>query len=256
MINVTKNIMSSRWLTDENAHSLSNISISFFTWTTIYLIIYSRRTSDRIKQKSSLIRLKRQELGVKIVSILHAVYTTYGASQCLKNFDLVKFDFFTKSEAVTHYANVAAGFFIADLILCVILIEEHGIEFVIHAIAALGGSLYVSLTGIGHQYFLHLLLFEASTPFLHIRSLLLEYGYGKSRIANLNNLVFLLVFGYVRLFRGIPIIVQMCYELIISKSLSKPVIVFFVTAGIAMSTLNIYWFSKILAGLVKSLKTF
>ena len=155
--------MSSRWLSDENAHNLSNISASFLTWTTLYLIVYSRKTSDRIKQTSpNAIRLKRQELGVKIVSILHASYTAYGARKCLQDFNGL--DFFSRSEGAAHYASVAAGFFIADFILCVILIEEHGVEFVIHAIAALGGSLFVSLTGIGHQYFLHLLLFEASTP--------------------------------------------------------------------------------------------
>jgi hypothetical protein len=246
--------MSSRWLSDENAHNISNISLSFLTWTGIYLAVYSRKTSSRIIEKSpDAIRLKRQELGVKIASILHAGYTAYGANQCLKEFSGL--DFFTKSEAAAHYANVAAGFFIADLILCVILIEEHGIEFVIHAIAALGGSLYVSMTGVGHQYFLHLLLFEASTPFLHIRSLLLEYGYGKTIIAQINNLIFLLTFGYFRLYKGIPLIAKMCNELITKKPLSTPATAFFIAASISMSCLNVYWFTKVLKSAIKTLKS-
>jgi hypothetical protein len=245
--------MTSRWLSDENAHNLSNISASFLTWTIVYLVIYSRKTSDRIKQMSpNAIRLKRHELGVKIASIIHATYTSYGAYKCLQEQEFSDFNFFNRSEAASYYANVAAGFFIADFILCVILIEEHGVEFLIHAIAALGGSLSVSLTGIGHQYFLHLLLFEASTPFLYFRSLLLEYGYGKTKVALFNNLVFLLTFGYFRLFRGIPIIAHMCYNLIVQKPLSIPVTGFFVVSGIAMSILNVRWFIKILRSGLKA----
>jgi hypothetical protein len=243
-----------RWLSDENAHNLSDISLSFLTWTALYLAVYSRKTSLRIKEKApSNIRLKRQELGAKIASILHAAYTAYGAHICLQEFK--ELDFFVKTETAAHYANVSAGFFIADLILCLILIEEHGFEFVIHAISALGGSLFVAMTGVGHQYFLNLLMFEASTPFLHIRSLLLEYGYGKTTIAQLNNLVFLLTFGYFRLYRGIPVIAKMCHGLITEKPLSTPPTIFFVTAGIAMSCLNIIWFTKILKSAIKTIKS-
>jgi hypothetical protein len=248
------------WLSNENAHNISDISLSFLTWTAMYLAIYSRKTSTRIKEKApDNIRLKRQELGVKVASILHAAYTAYGASVCLKDFESVKgLDFFVKSESAAHYANVSAGFFTADLILCVLLIEEHGFEFVIHAISALGGSLFVSMTGIGHQYFLNLLLFEASTPFLHIRSLLLEYGYGKTAIAQLNNLIFLLTFGYFRLYRGIPVIAKMCYSLIndVPRPLSTPATIFFVTTGISMSCLNVIWFTKILKSAIKAIKVF
>jgi len=57
-----------RWLSDEQAHNLSNISASFLVWTSLYISIYSRKTSSRIIEKSPN-RLKRQELGVKIASI-------------------------------------------------------------------------------------------------------------------------------------------------------------------------------------------
>lgn len=246
----------SRYLSDENAHNLSEITISFLIFTSIYLIIYSRRTSLRIKQKAAYtIRLKRQELGVKIVSIFHAIYTSYGANLCLQQFGQ-NFSFYSKNDSSIHFANVSAGFFIADLILCIILIEEHGIEFVIHALCALTGSIYVSMSGIGHQYFLNLLLFESSTPFLHIRFLLIEYGYGKTLIAKLNNLIFLLTFAYFRLYLGIPIIIKMCYNLIIEKPLSISMIGFFIMSGIAMTILNIYWFIKIVKNAIKSNKIY
>ena len=232
-------------LSDKNAHSITHISISFLIWLTLYLVIYCRKTSTRIIKKSpNAIRLKRQELGAKLVSIFHAAYTSYGARQCLKEFNDLNLS--TKSISAEHYVNVTAGFFIGDLMLCIILVEEHGIEFVIHAIASLGGSLYVSLTGIGQQYFLHILLFETSTPFLHIRSLLLEYGYGNTIIAQINNLIFLLTFGYFRLYKGIPIVATLCCDLLVQKHLSIVVIVFFIISGIAMTCLNIYWFTKIL----------
>jgi hypothetical protein len=231
--------MNSRWLTDENAHNICNISASFIIWTTIYLTIYSRKTSNRIIEIApNFLRLKRQELAIKITSILHAAYTAHGAYIGILDFENQNFDFFKRSELVTYYANVAAGFFIADLILCIILIEEHGIQFVIHAIVSLCGSIYVSMTGIGHQYFIHLLLFEASTPFLHIRYLLIEYGYGKSIISVVNNLFFLLTFGYFRLYKGVPILTKMCYMLLIENPISIPVTLFFIIASLSMTYLE------------------
>jgi hypothetical protein len=248
------------FLTDQNAHNVSEISMSFLTFASMYLVVYSRKTSTRIKQTSpESIRLKRQELAVKVVSILHGLYTSYGAYMCLNSIatdtGTQNIDMFSKFEEATHYANVAAGFFIADLILCIILVEEHGMEFIIHAIAALAGSTYVSLTGIGHLYFLNLLLFEASTPFLHIRYLLLEYGYGKTIVANINNLLFLLTFAYFRLFKGIPILTKLCYTLIVEKPLNIYAVIFFVASSIAMSSLNIIWFIKILRSAIKAIKS-
>jgi hypothetical protein len=92
----------------------------------MYLAVYFRKTSTRIKEKApDNIRLKRQELGVKIASILHAAYTAYGFSVCLKDFDSVKgLDFFVKSESAVHYANVSAGFFIAELNLLSMLYQH------------------------------------------------------------------------------------------------------------------------------------
>jgi len=241
-----------RWLSDKNAHNISDISISFMVFSAMYLTIYSRRTSERIMRLApSSIRLKLQELATKITSILHAIYTAYGAHICLKELHNQPIDFFRYNEGAVYYANVAAGFFIGDLILCIILIEEHGPQFLIHAICALVGSVYVSLNGVGHQYFLHLLQFETSTPFLHIRSLLYEYGYGESIISKVNNLIFLLTFGYFRLYKGIPILTKMCYMLLNDRPVSTSSMLFLISASIAMSSLNIIWFTKILKGAIK-----
>src|SRR5437016_499174 len=101
-----------RWLSDENAHNVSNIFTSFAVWSAIYLAIYSRKTSKRILSIApNTLRLKRQELAVKIVSIIHAVYTAYGAHIELKDFDAKGLDFVTYSDNAVYYANVAAGYF-------------------------------------------------------------------------------------------------------------------------------------------------
>ena len=232
-------------------------SMSFLTWSAMYvrnprwiltyLAIYSRRTSSRIQKIApNRPRLKRQELAVKLVSILHALYTAYGAHVSLKEFDKNSFDLFRHSKNALYYANVTTGFFIGDLILCIILIEEYGIAFVIHALAALTGSMYVSMSGNGLQYFLHVLLFEASTPFLHIRSLLIDYGYGSSYIAKINNLIFLLTFGYFRLYRGIPVLTELCYTLLTKRQLPLPATSLIVAASVSLTTLNTIWFTKIL----------
>ncbi len=235
-------------LSDANAHNVVDISSSFIIWVSIYLTIYSRKTSDRIFREYPNTRLKRQELGVKIISILHAFYTGYGAYRFS---DTELFDMFTKNKYAVHYANVASGFFIADLMLCIILIEEYGMQFTIHAIAALGSSILVSFTGIGQEYYMNLLLFEVSTVFLHIRSLLLEYYKKHTLLINLNNLLFMLSFGYFRIYKGIPVMYKLClevynqpnaqsnqYQYIINK--------FIIASSVSMSILNIVWFSKIL----------
>jgi len=229
---------------DQNAHNLSHIFLSFLQWTTLYLVIYSRPTSQRIIDSGHPSpRFKRQELAVKITSIVHAVIVTWYANEALREMgpNLSLYVFSTEGQRL---ANISTGFFVADLILCLVLLDEYGLEFLIHAVAALGGSVFVSMTGIGFQYFLNLLLFEGSTPFLHLRSILLEYGFGKTLIAKLNNLILLLSFAYFRLWRGIPMIFQLCYTLITDKPLSVSVTIFFICASVSMCVLNIYWFSK------------
>jgi hypothetical protein len=244
-----------RWLKDENAHNVADIMISFLTWSSMYLAIYSRKTSVRIiKIAPETLRLKRQELAVKITSIIHAAYTAWGAHIALIENPIL--DLYSHSESGLYYANVTAGFFIADLILCIILIDEHGIQFLIHAIVALISSVYVSMTKFGLQYFLHLLLFESSTPFLHIRTILYEYGYGNTLIAKINNLILLLTFGYFRLYKGIPVLINLCHTLIVYKPLSLPTTTFFIFASISMTSLNIFWFYKMLKSVIKIIKNY
>lgn len=245
-----------KFLSDENAHGMSNIMISFLTWTTLYLIPYVRKTSERINKITPFApRLKKQELGVKIVSIIHALYSTYGAYTSLNEIKgFSPDDILTiKSEWSSYYANVTAGFFIADLILCIILAEEYGPLFIVHAISALSGSLYVSMTGIGYYFFLNLLMYEASTPFLHIKHLLSDYGHGKTMISNINDLLFFLFFFYFRIIKGIPILLTMFYTLITKKTLPLPYTVFFIVFGSLMGSMNIYWFIKITKNAIKKM---
>ena len=247
--------MTSRW-SDANAHNIARITESFLTWTALYLAIYSRPTSQRIKQTAPQTpRLKRQELAVKVTAIIHAAYCAVKAYQALGNNTLPPNLFAKGSQEAKQLVNVTAGFFIADLILCVILLEEHGIEFVVHALSALGGSVYVSLTGVGFDYLLNLLLFEASTPFLHIRSLLLEYGYKETLIAKVNNVMLLLTFAYFRLWKGIPVTARLCWTLLSEQQLSPAATAFFIFAGFSMTGLNIYWFGKMLRSATKMIRS-
>jgi hypothetical protein len=91
-----------------------------------------------------------------------------------------------------------------------------------------------------------LLFFEASTPFLHIRWFMSQFGLDKSRTYFLNSILFAVVFFLCRILFGLTTVFEGFETLYQHKSqIEVPVCIFISIAAVLMNSLNIYWFSKI-----------
>jgi hypothetical protein len=256
-------------------HTSSRISaffIFYLIWSAIWVILYSRPTSERVvtkaqKQKHQSHRLERQELATRMVAFLHAALVGLGSASLLfyrsdsplyvrsltdwKNWP----NFDAHDQRAIFYASASVGFFVADFMLTVILLEENGIQFVVHAIAAGSGSLWTALNDRGEVYLMLLMLFEMSTPFLHMRWFLLEYGYKKTKFFIINGLLLVFFFTLCRIVIGFPVIAKLIYELHLTPLAQRETPTmrwFFTFAGLAMCVLNTVWGFKLWVGLFKA----
>jgi len=261
------------------AQRVSLVFASFTLWSLLFLLVYSRPTSQRLKFRAEEnkvgIRTHRAELAFRSVAIIHALIVAIGAfslvalrkeSNLYVNnlFQPLTWPVFTvyNEDAIT-YACVSAGYFIADFILCVVQVEEQGFQFVIHAITGLSGCVFCLIYGEGLLYLMLLMLFEVSTPFLHLMWWLGEYGFKQTLIYNVNGMLLATSFTWFRLVIGTPVLLKMVYELHTPPEMYRhglPMRTVFTLAPLAMETLNVLWGFKLwlgilkIAGLVKSSK--
>ena len=259
-------------LDNDIAQRISLVFFSFICWSLLFLAIYSRPTSMRIKTKAEQgkigVRTHRSELATRLVAGIHATLVSIGAASFVffrKDSNLyVKYllepltwpSFTTFNEDAIFYACVSAGFFIADFILCVVQWEEQGTEFVIHAAAGLSGCLFCLLFGEGLLYLMLLMLFEVSTPFLHFRWWLLEYGFKDSIIYIVNGLFLVFSFTIFRLVIGTSVLLRMVYELHTPPEMDRhglPMRIIFTIAPLTMIYLNTTWGILLWKGFLKAL---
>jgi len=244
---------------------------SFLLWTTLFLVIFSRPASKRLIQRIHTTgkgpRLERQELANRICAFLHSIIVSYGAMNelFLSNGPLrVRSlldrqtwpDYFAYSPDLLFYACLSTGFFIADLMLVTVLLEENGIAFFVHAVLGLCAGMYVIFTGWGMGYYAMLLLVECSTPFLHFRWFLLEYGFKGSMYEVVNGLALVAVFTFVRNVLCNVVSVNLVYELhtsLVGKVSLATRLVFSANA-VAMVTLNTIWGFALWKGFIRTLK--
>jgi len=255
------------------AQRVSLVFFAFMCWSALFLFIFSRPTSQRLVEKANLlnvgIRTHRAELATRSVAMIHASIVACGAGSLVffredSNLyvDWRKFtqpltwpNFDVYNEDALFYACVAAAFFIADLILCVVQYEEYGFQFVVHAAAGLTGCVFCLFSGEGLLYLMLLMLFEVSTPFLHLRWWLIEYGYKNGILYVINGLILVFTFTLFRLVIGVPVLMKMVYELHTAPERDRhglPMRITFTVAPVIMTVLNVAWGSALWKGLLKA----
>jgi hypothetical protein len=256
----------------EFAQRLVVVSASFVTWALMFIIVYSRPTSKRLAERAARtakgIRLERAELANRVCALVHATVCSLGAVDLLffRNNSLrVKsvFDYttwptyFTPSPDLIFYACFTGGFFVADLMFVVILFEENGLSFLIHAVLGLTGSMYCIVTDCGLPYYALLLLVEISTPFLNFRWLLLEYGYKGTTYDIVNGLLLVLTFTVARNIVCNVVCVKLMYDLQTSLVGKVSVVtrIVFTVCSVCMMGLNTMWGFSLWKGFVKTLFT-
>jgi len=98
---------------------------------------------------------------------------------------------------------LAAGYFLYDVILCITRFNENGVAFSIHAVICCIAFSTAIVTGQLHHIGAGFLFWEASTPFLYFRWVLLKTGLAESKyLMPLANYSFILAFFCCRVVYG------------------------------------------------------
>ena len=267
-------------LSPQTAQRLAVSFCFFVAWMLLFLLLYSRPTSRRVLEKTQqgaqkALRLERQELATRLTALIHAALVAVGAASLvffrpdspLYVTDLLKWDtwpnFNQTDERAVFYACAEVGYFVADFLLTVVLLEENGMQFLVHAVAGLSGALWCSLADRGLVYLMVLSMFEFSTPFLHIRWIFLDYNWASSSshggllgtLYVINGILLVFSFTLFRIVIGIPVIFKLAYELHFTKlaQTETPAMRYFFTlAGFAMCVLNLTWGKALWLGLLRT----
>jgi len=254
------------------AQRFALVLVSFYLWCLFFLLIYSRPTSNRIRGKAGGdklgVRTHRAELATKLTATVHAVIVSIGSASLVffrKDSNLYVHELFRPmtwpsfvvyNEDAVAYACISLAYFAADFILCVIQVEEQGVEFVIHALAGMSGCLFCVLYGEGLLYLMLLMLFEVSTPFLHLMWWMTEYGYKKTLLFTLNGVALVIAFTTFRLLIGTAVLFKMMYELHTPPEMYRHGYIMrtvFTLAPFSMIALNSVWGFKMWRGMFKQL---
>lgn len=145
------------------------------------------------------------------------------------------------------------AYFIYDFTICINNFRIVGIPFILHALSGLllfGGF---HIYQIGHWYAAFILLWETSSPFVHIHWLLTQQNKRSSVLYMVNGIMMFITFGVFRIILGIPVILLGIYESyqIIPISAIIPIILI----SCVGTYLNFIWFNMMIKGVSKMLKS-
>lgn len=145
---------------------------------------------------------------------------------------------------------ITIGYFIWDLIVCLLYIRLFGAGFLLHAFAAL----YVFSVALVKPYCMPwmpaFLLFELSTPFVNVNwfSSRLPAGTVPDKVVLVNGILLLVTFFLVRILWGFYAVGLVAYDMYRVAHMAS---IFWPTSilvlNFSLDVLNVYWFMKMVA---------
>ena len=209
---------------------------------------------------ASLSLKEQKQWGARLVTVLHALVSCAIAAPVYLAPDATisaaaggdpVFGFSPRAQRAYAFS---CAFFIWDAMVC--LRDRWGFGFVCHAVAC--SFCYAA----GMQPFLHhigcfFLLYEASTPFLHLRWFMRVAGHGEGAAYVRVSQAFAAAFGFVRIVLGLPISAAWWTRMVpllassagadrlAEHGVSPITVVLYLACNIILNFLNIAWFRKI-----------
>lgn len=146
---------------------------------------------------------------------------------------------------------IAAGYFLYDLVVVLLRFEREGGAFLVHACCCLFAYMYATYSYFLTFYGAAFLLWEISTPFVHMRWFLLKSGREASTAYLVNGLTMAATFFACRPLWGTYISYKFWMDTEAELSAPRPDgfpasgIWGYRIANLALNSLNYWWFSKI-----------
>jgi hypothetical protein len=157
------------------------------------------------------------------------------------------------SDDLMFYFTIMTGYFFWDVCICIF--QNWELPFKFHAFACFS-VYFFSLYPFVQFYMAIVLLFELSTPWLHLRWFLVKLDMAKGKLFLFVQAMFFLSFTFARVLMGPITTVSAFYEIssYIFKGTEHNLIVclLFIMCGFGLNGLNIYWYSLILIKLLGS----
>ncbi|KAL3143270.1 hypothetical protein ABBQ38_002115 [Trebouxia sp. C0009 RCD-2024] len=158
----------------------------------------------------------------------------------------------------TQVSSAALGLSVGYFMLDITLIIRHfpwmgGPEMLIHHIAAFMSVALASFTGQAHLYTLLLLSTELTTPFVNARWVFDQMGWRSARIYTVNGVCLFASWLFARIVLFLWFFKHMWEHRSDIAELRTHVMVLILTVPPLLFVLNVFWFGKIVRGLIKLL---
>jgi hypothetical protein len=186
-----------------------------------------------------------KQLGLSVASSIHAIECCM--LSLLMIFTVAKPDSLYERIPISQVNfAISTGYFVWDLIV-VIFYDRFSVEFLLHASSCLLCYLFGQFPFLNYwgAYFL---LFELSTPLLHVRKAMLVTGNKESPWMPTVENAFGLLFFVARIVVGIPMSLLVWRDLLRllaepEKAHSTLIIYYYLAADTLLCGLNVYWFA-------------
>lgn len=183
---------------------------------------------------------------IHCVSFVHAAIASFTSISNFYNPDLVKDHLFGYSASCAPLIAISLGYFLWDSVICLRNVRSHGIGFVFHGVFCF--CIYgLSFTPFLMYFAIRFLIFEVSTIFLNFHWFMDKLGKSGGILHNINSLLLLSAFFFIRIIYGFS--ESLNYYRVMYENLAQfhPLTIAFLTsANVALNSLNVLWFSKML----------
>lgn len=152
---------------------------------------------------------------------------------------------------------ISAGYFLYDLAVCLIRYNQEGPLFLLHAIVCFFVFTYGAITHTMHYHGAVYLMWEISTPFVHLRWYLYKVGLANTKLYVYNGVTMILAFFLCRNVWGTLTSIlfwkdtQNALVDPLAHRLKPPIIYAYRVCNVLTNGLNTYWFAKMMQRVVE-----
>lgn len=235
--------------------NLAQIIMFFIVFMCLFqsILNYLRRNSKTFK---SLPGHLQPATVVRIISSIHAILSALSAlAILLTDSELAQNKLLYSSFAISLTLNMSMGFLFYDCFIMFVYRDEFEWFYGLHHFVSIIAFYACSTAGVFPFIALLRLTSEGSTPFINNRWILLTLNMKSSKWYVYNGIATALMFFAVRIVTIVPnwLIFYACMNMPIWHSVHFVHKFICVFSSMPLDCLNVYWFSKIMAIVVKSI---
>ncbi|KAL1555448.1 TLC domain-containing protein 4-B-like isoform X1 [Salvia divinorum] len=242
----------------------------FVVYTSIIIGIFACKTVYELSQLISPIYFKsyhnltkglQLEWSNRVMSTFHAMYIATVSLYFVLWSDLFNNDpqrgpvTLRSSTASISALGASVGYFLSDLSMIIWRYPSlGGMEYVVHHLLSLASVSYAMLTGEAQMYTYMVLISEATTPSINLRWYLDAAGMKRSKAYTINGVLIFLSWLVARILLFIYLFWHSYIYYDEVKRMHEIGVVMMHVVPLVLSVMNLFWFSKIFKGMVKTLK--